>query len=206
MRYLHLSADHAYQYVKQRRSQISPNFNFLGQLSEYERNLSITSTTTQIVKCVAIETPLNDRRHFIQVEGSSNTDEPINHRTNVLSRPKSLLSPSCNLVNLSIELPQQHTLLTRKLLRPNNISLKGSTLELTNSNYDELKDNKPAETVSKSKDTSSINEPTDLINTYFQESTSSKSLPDWKSAQSLDSTNETTTANALSSSLELLIS
>jgi len=157
MRYLHLSFDDAYQYVKQRRSQISPNFNFVGQLAEYERNLSTTSnatlTTTPMVKCV--ETPLNDRRRFVQVECSSNnTDDSTKYRTNNLSRPKSLLLPLSTMANLSIDSSQQKSLPTPKSLCPNNISSKRSTLELINTSCEELKSNKRNETVSKSADTS----------------------------------------------------
>jgi len=206
MRYLHLSDDEAYQYVKQRRSQISPNFNFLGQLSEYQRKLSLTSkstsTTTPIVKCVAIEPSLNDRRRFVQVEGCSNTD----NRPNILSCPKTLLSSSSSTItNLSVELPQQQSLLKPKLLRPNNISLKHSPLELINSRDDELNDSEQIETASKSADSSSLIKQTDLINTYFQESTISKSVEEWKPAQPVDSTNETKKTNVLSSSRELLV-
>ncbi|KAK8774984.1 uncharacterized protein LOC144104377 [Amblyomma americanum] len=39
MRHLGLSSDDAYRYVKAKRPSISPNFNFLGQLLEYEREL-----------------------------------------------------------------------------------------------------------------------------------------------------------------------
>lgn len=39
MRYLHMSSDEAYRYVKSKRATISPNFNFLGQLLEYENQL-----------------------------------------------------------------------------------------------------------------------------------------------------------------------
>jgi hypothetical protein len=180
MRYLHLSVDNAYQYVKQRRSQISPNFNFLGQLSEYERNLSITpeTTTTPIVKCVAIETPLNDRRRFVQVEGCSNTDNSIKPRTNGLSRPNTLLS---------IEVSSQQGMLTPKLKRP--------TLE--------LKDAKRIETVSKSVDKSSSTDQPDLINTYSQGSMPSSE--EWKTPPLSDSTSETTTSDVLSSSRKLLV-
>ncbi len=205
MRHLNLSDDDAYQYVKQCRSQISPNFNFLAQLSEYKRKLSLTSnstsTTTPIVKCVAIETPLNDCRRFVQVEGCSNTD----NRPNVLSHPKTLSPLSSTTTNLSVESPQQQSSLRPKLLRPNNISLNRSPLELINS-CDELNDSKRIETASKSADSSSLIKETDLINTYFQESTISKSSEECKPAQPLDSTNETKKTNVLSSNVKLRVS
>ncbi|XP_059144303.1 mucin-2-like isoform X2 [Physella acuta] len=37
MRYMRMSSDEAYRYVKDKRPTISPNFNFLGQLLEYEK-------------------------------------------------------------------------------------------------------------------------------------------------------------------------
>ncbi|KRX26159.1 Dual specificity protein phosphatase 16 [Trichinella nelsoni] len=39
MRYLHMTSEEAYKYVKDKRPSISPNFNFLGQLLEFERRL-----------------------------------------------------------------------------------------------------------------------------------------------------------------------
>jgi predicted protein tyrosine phosphatase len=37
MKFKNLKSDEAYEYVKERRTTISPNFNFLGQLYEYEK-------------------------------------------------------------------------------------------------------------------------------------------------------------------------
>jgi hypothetical protein len=227
MRYLHLSADDAYQHVKQRRSQISPNFNFLGQLSAYEHSLSVSSIPTDIptTKCLKIETPLIDRRRFIQVEtNGSDTDNSIKDRTNAVSRPTCLSfdlnngsrSLSSTTHNLSIEPPQQQSSLTKTSLRPNSISLKRptlnnnrSTLGLVNSSCDDLTNNKRVETVPKSADIPSLNEHNDLINTYFQDSTIlPKPLQQCKPVQSADATNETTPSprtNVSSSSLEVLV-
>ncbi|CAF0726008.1 unnamed protein product [Rotaria sp. Silwood1] len=39
MRYAHMNMDDAYEFVKQKRSIVSPNLNFMGQLLQYEKNL-----------------------------------------------------------------------------------------------------------------------------------------------------------------------
>lgn len=169
-------------YVKQRRPKIAPNFNFLGQLSAYEKTLSIASPsiTTPIVKCVAIETSFTDRRRFVQVEGCSNT-------------------------NNSIKTSEHGNSLQLKLSRPTNISLQRLPLELINSTSEELKDTKQTEKVPKSTNATPINGKTNLINTYFEESSTSNSSEEWKSAQSTDSTGEKTKTNVLNSSLEVLV-
>jgi len=181
MRHLNLSADDAYRYIKARRSYISPNFNFLGQLYEYERSLSSTNTIP-MVKCITIEPPLNDRCRFVQVEGSGSLKrEHNNDQPKVISRPKgfnfdlvntrrpqSLLSPSSGIAKLSVESPQpQHSSLPPKLLRPNSITLKRSSptdepcqsSELLNSscnNESNLTNNKRVKTLPRSTDTSPL--------------------------------------------------
>jgi hypothetical protein len=244
MRHLNLSADEAYRYIKARRSHISPNFNFLGQLYEYERSLTSTiktSNTIPMVKCITIEPPLNDRRRLLQVEGNGclkrehNNDQPkapsrpkgFNFDLVNTRRPQSLLSPSSGLAKLSVESPQpQHSSLPPKLLRPNSITLKRSSptdesfqsLELTNSccnNESNLTNNKRVKTLPRSTDTSPLFEKNDLINTFFEgTSTLSKSPNRSNSTQSLDLTTEPITTsttnksqtNSLSSSRELLVS
>ncbi|CAF1467774.1 unnamed protein product [Adineta steineri] len=254
MRHLNLSADDAYRYIKARRSHISPNFNFLGQLSEYERGLPLSTRTTTtstipIVKCIATtDSPLYDRRRFLQVEGCSslkrehNNDQPkvpsrpkgFNFDLVNTRRPQSLLSPSSGIANLSVESPQpHHSSLPPKLLRPNSITLKRSSptdepcqsSELLNSSSNNESNsitNKRVKTLPRSTDTSPLLEKNDLINTFFEGTTttatttsslSSKSLNRSNSAQSLDSATDATTTtlnksrtNSLNSSRELLVS
>lgn len=197
MRYLHLSVDDAYRYVKQRRPQISPNFNFLGQLSEYERILSIPSTANTVpqMKCIPIESPLNDRRRFVEINGSSNTDYQTNH----VPRPKSLFPPMNGLSGRS-SLPPP-TSFTIKLTRPTNISFENSNVELINSTCNELKDKQPSETpVSTSADTIPTSEQTELINTCFP----STPIFDATSEITTTTTTTSTTPDVLSSTQEIL--
>lgn len=177
MRYLHLSIDDAYRYVKQRRPQISPNFNFLGQLSEYAHILSIPSTanTAPLIKCVAIESPLNDRRRFVEINGSSNTNYPTNH----VPRPKSLLF-SMNSLSPRSSLPPPSSL-SLKLTRPTNISLENSSNRLINSACIESNDSSLASATNSSNDTdpSPTTEQTELINTCFPSTLTGEQ---WKTA------------------------
>lgn len=43
MQRLHLSLNDAYDFVKRKKSNISPNFNFMGQLLDFERTLGLHS-------------------------------------------------------------------------------------------------------------------------------------------------------------------
>ncbi|KAI1301713.1 Dual specificity protein phosphatase 8 [Halotydeus destructor] len=53
MKHLGLSCDDAYRYVKSKRPSISPNFNFLGQLLEYEKQLvSLRAETSMKPKMI----------------------------------------------------------------------------------------------------------------------------------------------------------
>uniref|UniRef100_A0A915L646 protein-tyrosine-phosphatase n=1 Tax=Romanomermis culicivorax TaxID=13658 RepID=A0A915L646_ROMCU len=69
MRYLHMSQDEAYRYVKEKRPSISPNFNFLGQLLEYEQYLLNTNrkefekfpTGHSAIKSAQISPVINNR-------------------------------------------------------------------------------------------------------------------------------------------------
>jgi len=68
MKYKNLKSDEAYEYVKERRTTISPNFNFLGQLYEYEKiqqnekqqqqqQQSITNQNTTVEQSATVATP-----------------------------------------------------------------------------------------------------------------------------------------------------
>jgi hypothetical protein len=195
------------------------------------------------MKCITIEAPLNERRRFVHVEGNSslkrehNNDEPkalsrpkgFNFDLINTRRPQSLLSPSSGLAKLTVDSPQpQHSSLPPKLLRPNSITLKRSSptdessqsSDLINScsysNETNSTNNKRVKTLPRSTDTSPLLEKNDLINTFFEgTSTLSKSSDRSNSTQSLDSATDPPAAtsnsnksqtNSLSSSRELLVS
>lgn len=188
MRYLNLSFDDAYKHVKQRRPQISPNFNFIGQLSEYEHKQSLSCSaigTSQIIKCISSEIPQIERCRLVQVEGhSNNIDQNNEPKVKTLTRPSTF--QNCT---------------QPKLTRPNHISLNQPRIKLINSTYDHLNDTKSTDTPEKT-----VDNPSSLINTYNQQSDASKSLEQWTSSQTCDSNLNKNKSNVLSSSRELIVS
>ena len=57
MRHLQMTFDDAFRYVKSKRTSISPNFNFLGQLLEYERQLRAEEVLTDDMACLQQQQP-----------------------------------------------------------------------------------------------------------------------------------------------------
>lgn len=194
MRYLNLSVDEAYQYVKQRRPKISPNFNFLGQLYQYEHNLALMPKATlniiyPLVQCCIPDMCLNDCRYFVPLECASNRNNSIQQSKNVSSSPtcfkydlintskqKSVLPSSQTMTSLAVEPSEEQTLISRKPSRPTSISIEFSTLipghstsHLSN-RTSPLRNNKKTEPMpANDNGLSSVNE-IDLVNTYFQDS------------------------------------
>ncbi|UJR33575.1 hypothetical protein I4U23_021013 [Adineta vaga] len=223
IRYLHLSADDAYKHVKERRRQISPNFNFLGQLRQYESNLTSISTNNSIPKCIKVESPVNERRYCIQVESCSHIDNSIKHRTNVLKRPtcfnfdsmnarrSQTITPSLScfaqltLQSIPQQQQQQFSFQPSESSQSNDVSMLDDEfpgVKLINSSYDEIRSKKRIEVTPKTP----LLEQSDLINSYFQGSEMlSKSLEQWKSSQTFDTNTETITNGVLTSSLEVFV-
>jgi hypothetical protein len=220
MRYLNLSADDAYRYVKDRRSHISPNFNFLGQLSEYERHLSAQSNSTNAVvpvtRCIRIQTSFQDHRRVVPIQTCSNAISSTEDRTKVSShstglefnlakacKSERLLSLSSALASLSIDAPRQQM----KLSRPTSMSLRCSQTETPATNNPvSLAGSCRIKTAVKSVDASSCKGTTDFFDALVQEPSmvSGLSQPE-KSTGLLDSSNPTA-RNASKSSRELLVS
>ncbi|XP_013794577.1 uncharacterized protein LOC106478568 [Limulus polyphemus] len=68
MHYLRLSSDEAYRYVKSKRVTISPNFNFLGQLLEFEKQLLKDSLLESKLEVMSAPPDGNDKRSFCRRE------------------------------------------------------------------------------------------------------------------------------------------
>ncbi|XP_073458362.1 dual specificity protein phosphatase 8-like [Aquarana catesbeiana] len=73
MRLMGLSLDDAYRFVKEKRPTISPNFNFLGQLLEYEMSLA-NSQQSHLPSPVQLESP-TDRACTVQPSDGKPTNK-----------------------------------------------------------------------------------------------------------------------------------
>jgi len=71
MKYKNINSDEAYRFVKEKRPSISPNFNFLGQLYEFEKTLNLCSSKIAI----KISTRASDDTHR-QNESSTQLQSP----------------------------------------------------------------------------------------------------------------------------------
>ncbi|XP_026863812.2 dual specificity protein phosphatase 8 isoform X1 [Electrophorus electricus] len=79
MKTMGLSSDDAYRFVKDRRPSISPNFNFLGQLLEFEKDLSLKTPLTCSPLRSASDLPEEVAELIDTVEQSTENDHP--HQT-----------------------------------------------------------------------------------------------------------------------------
>ena len=225
MRHLNISADDAYRYIKQRRPLISPNFNFLGQLHEYEKRLKLKSTANTVG--IADPTPLSlplDRRHrhrrlpdcFSHPKSTAAAEKStrLATRPNVLdfnatraSPAQRLLSLSSTIANLSMRSSQDPVSLKSKLSRPNSITfrclssaIECPTLQWRSRHCHGSMDAKRARAQTKSANNPSLRETTDVTNTHFQDRRSQS-----KSAQITVSTGAETTSHASSGHCELSV-
>ncbi|XP_041795781.1 dual specificity protein phosphatase 8a isoform X2 [Chelmon rostratus] len=77
MKTMGLSSDDAYRFVKDRRPSISPNFNFLGQLLEFEKGLRLLQALSSDDKISE-----NNTKQSSEVNGVSTGFEMNGHRSN----------------------------------------------------------------------------------------------------------------------------
>ncbi|KAF6034366.1 DUSP16 [Bugula neritina] len=96
-----IRCEQAYRFVKMMRPIVAPNFNFLGQLLEYEKELNLTASPTSAAgtkrKRLDMSLPLSDR--------SSVTDSPQHTKRLVVDNNNSIssLSPASALAGLKFE-------------------------------------------------------------------------------------------------------
>lgn len=220
MRYLNLSADDAYLYVKDRRSHISPNFNFLGQLSEYESHLLAQSNcknaVVPVARCIRVQTPFQEHRRVVSVQTCGNAMSSMEERTKVSSRPtgldsnlakayksERLLSLSSGLTSLSMGAPRQQM----QLSRPTSMSLRFSQTELAATNAAiPLTSSCRIKPAVNSVDVSSFKGKTGIFDTLVQEpSMASAVVQPAKTTGPLDSS-DPTARSVSKSTRELLVS
>ncbi|XP_044047822.1 dual specificity protein phosphatase 8a isoform X2 [Siniperca chuatsi] len=79
MKTMGLSSDDAYRFVKDRRPSISPNFNFLGQLLEFEKGLRLLQALTSTSDDKISE---NNTKQSSDINGVSTGFEMNGHRSN----------------------------------------------------------------------------------------------------------------------------
>jgi hypothetical protein len=181
MRYSALSADDAYRFVKNSRSHISPNFNFLGQLSEYEQHLSFKrntlSTLIPLVNYIRILTPFNKHHRYLPSDKCCSTVDTVEQQTQVVTRPKILefnrlntarsycvCSRSTILKNLAVETVGQPT----KVLRPKTIDFRCLS-ETVKHDKSKSIDNNSNITTKTSDESTFKEEQADDMNKMFQE-------------------------------------
>lgn len=111
MKTMGLSSDDAYRFVKDRRPSISPNFNFLGQLLEFERALQLKTAPCDPMRLAA--------KHHEEVEEVKSTkdDDRFEQRTpeptKITAKPPSPISLQKDLS--SLHLSSERILQNRRL-------------------------------------------------------------------------------------------
>ncbi|KRZ06745.1 Dual specificity protein phosphatase 8 [Trichinella zimbabwensis] len=91
MRYLHMTSEEAYKYVKDKRPSISPNFNFLGQLLEFERRLKNISQNATDLHCkdllrTQVDEIVDLPSHQTETPSTPST-RPVHEQTGVAKNP-----------------------------------------------------------------------------------------------------------------------
>ncbi|KRZ78762.1 Dual specificity protein phosphatase 8 [Trichinella papuae] len=91
MRYLHMTSEEAYKYVKDKRPSISPNFNFLGQLLEFERRLKNISQNATDLHCkdllrTQVDEIVDLPSHQTETPSTPST-RPVHEQTGVAKTP-----------------------------------------------------------------------------------------------------------------------
>jgi predicted protein tyrosine phosphatase len=128
MRYLGMTTDEAYKYVKDKRPTISPNFNFLGQLLEYEQLLNGTKTTADVtVTAHHVKRPCTVDL-MSPVSPTTQHFSPTTCSSRMSSRLLSLHSPTTALALLNFTQPSPVTEESTPVITPSDTE-DGNSLE-----------------------------------------------------------------------------
>ncbi|KRY75775.1 Dual specificity protein phosphatase 8, partial [Trichinella pseudospiralis] len=100
MRYLHMTSEEAYKYVKDKRPSISPNFNFLGQLLEFERRLKNISQNATDLHCkdllrTQVDEVVDLSSHQTDTLSTPSTHPTVHEQTGVAKNPPPPAPPPC---------------------------------------------------------------------------------------------------------------
>ncbi|RVE56674.1 hypothetical protein OJAV_G00222980 [Oryzias javanicus] len=77
MKRMDMSLDEAYRFVKDKRPTISPNFNFLGQLLDFEKNIKVPAGSDSRLKPLPPSTPADGTpAHLREVEPPAQLERP----------------------------------------------------------------------------------------------------------------------------------
>ena len=99
MKHLGLKSDDAYRFVKERRKTISPNFNFLGQLYEYEKTFLLNNNNN-----TNNNNDNNSSSSSFSNQGSGTTNETSNETTTNQESSQSSQNPPIVIYNFNFRL------------------------------------------------------------------------------------------------------